>query len=147
MSTVTTTRWKLAQMSAISLSAKTGSTPGLWRSFLRDINKTFWHTTTTSKEVEAYMIKYLKLDLSKTFDQYLRTTQIPSLEYYWQDEVLSVRWADCIKGFNMPVKIFVGNNALVLRPTEKWNSLGLPSQMNITLDRNYYVGLKKVTKN
>ena len=37
----------------------------VWKLFLRDINKTFWHTTTTSKDIEAYMINYLKMDLQK----------------------------------------------------------------------------------
>lgn len=113
-----------------------------WKSFLRDINKTFWHTTTTSKEVEAYTINYLKLDLSKVFDQYLRTTQIPTFEYYWKDDVLSLRWTNCVPGFNMPVRVNIGNNSLLLRPTEKWNSLGLPKEMAVTVDRNYLVNQK-----
>lgn len=118
----------------------------LWKSFLRDINKTFWHITTTTKEVEAYMINYLKLDLSKVFDQYLRTTQIPTLEYSWKDAVLSVRWSNCVKGFNMPVRLNIGNNSLLLRPTEKWNSIGLPKEMSVTANRNYYVNIKSVKK-
>lgn len=115
----------------------------LWKLFLQDINKTFWHTTTTSKEVEAYMIKYLKLDLTKIFDQYLRTTQIPVFEYFWKDDVLSLRWSNCVKGFNMPVRINIGTNSLLLRPTEKWNSIGLPKEMPVSVDRNYFVELKK----
>jgi aminopeptidase N len=117
-----------------------------WKCFLRDINKTFWHTTTTSKEVEAYMISYLKLDLSRVFDQYLRTTQIPTFEYYWKDDVLSLRWTNCVKGFNMPVRVNIGNNSLLLRPTEKWNSIGLPKEMDVTINRNYLVNIEKVTK-
>ena len=118
----------------------------IWKNFLRDINKTFWHTTTTSKDVEAYMINYLKMDLSKVFDQYLRTTQIPTLEYSWKDAVLSVRWTNCVKGFNMPVRLNIGNNSLLLRPTEKWNSIGLPKEMGVTVNRNYYVNIKEVKK-
>ncbi|MBP7809408.1 MAG: M1 family metallopeptidase [Bacteroidia bacterium] len=118
----------------------------LWKSFLRDINKTFWHTTTTSKEVETYMINYLKLDLTKVFDQYLRTTQIPTFEYYWKDEVLSMRWTNCVPGFNMPVRINIGNNSLLFRPSEKWNSIGLPKQMEVSVNRNFYVNIKKSTE-
>jgi hypothetical protein len=51
------------------------------KSFLRDINKTFWHKTTDTHEVESYMSNYLDINLQKIFDQYLRTTEIPVLEY------------------------------------------------------------------
>ncbi len=118
----------------------------LWRAFLNDINKTFWHSTTTTQEVEAYMIKFLKLDLTKVFDQYLRTTQIPTFEYYWKDKILYLRWSNCVKGFNMPVRINIGKNSLLFRPTEKWNSIGLPEEDEVSVNRNYYVNLKKVTK-
>ena len=118
----------------------------IWKSFLRDINKNFWHTTTTSREVETYMINYLKLDLTKVFDQYLRTTQIPLLEYSWKENVLSIRWTNCVKGFNMPVRINIGKNSLLFRPTEKWNSLGLPSEEEVSVNRNFYVNIKKTTK-
>ena len=118
----------------------------IWKEFLRDINKTFWHTTTTTQEVEAYMIKFLKIDLQKVFDQYLRTTQIPELEYSWNKNVLSVRWTNCIQGFNMPIRINIGKNSLLLRPTENWNSLGLPEEAEISANRNYYVNIKKVVR-
>lgn len=118
----------------------------IWKCFLRDINKTFWHSTITSKDVEAYMIKYLNLDLTKVFDQYLRTTKIPTLEYAWKNDALSIRWSNCVQGFNMPVRINIGNNSLLLRPTEKWNSIGLPKEMEVTVNRNYLVNIEKVIK-
>jgi aminopeptidase N len=119
----------------------------IWKSFLRDINKTFWHATTTSKEVEAYMIKYLKLDLQKVFDQYLRTIQIPDFEYKFEKNKFSYRWNNCVKGFNMPVKITRGPEVLILYPTENWEGFNFKfSPGEVKIDRNYYVNIKKVTE-
>ena len=118
----------------------------LWKAFLNDINKTFWHKTTTTQEIETYMIKFLKIDLTKVFDQYLRTTQIPTFEYYWKENTLSLRWNNCVKGFNMPVRINIGKNSLLFPKTEKLNSLGLPEAAEVTVNRNYFVNIKKVAK-
>src|SRR5438270_7083487 len=51
-----------------------------FRQILRGLNKTFYHKTVTSKEVEEYISRESRKDLSKIFDQYLRTTLIPTLE-------------------------------------------------------------------
>lgn len=118
----------------------------LWRACLRDMNKTFYHQTVTTKQIEEFMIAYLKLDLQKIFDQYLRTTQIPTLQYQFRRKKLMYRWSNCVEGFNMPVKINIGNNSLLFRPTENWNSIDLPKQMNVSLDRNYFVDIKKADK-
>lgn len=52
-----------------------------FRNILRGLNSTFYHKTVTGKEVEDYISKQSGIDFSKVFDQYLRTTQIPVLEY------------------------------------------------------------------
>jgi aminopeptidase N len=118
----------------------------VWRMFLRDINKKFGHITTTGGEVEAYMINYLKLDLTKVFDQYLRTTQIPDLEYKIKNSQLSFRWTNCIKGFNMPVRVIVDNTDVLLKPGTDWQKVRLLNMKDIKLNRNYYVNLKKTGK-
>jgi aminopeptidase N len=118
----------------------------LWKSFLRDINRTFWHVTTTSKDVETYMINYLKLDLQKIFDQYLRTTQIPILEYRIKKTQLSFRWTNCVKGFNMPVKVVVDNTDVLLKPNEEWQTVRLLNMKDVKLNRNFYANLEIVKK-
>ena len=52
-----------------------------FRQILRGLNKTFYHKTVTTKQVEDYISKESGKDFSKIFDQYLRTTKIPVLEY------------------------------------------------------------------
>ena len=45
----------------------------------------------------------------KVFDQYLRTTQIPVLEYYFGDDRKKVfyRYSNCVAGFNLPLVLAV----------------------------------------
>jgi aminopeptidase N len=110
----------------------------LWRAMLHGMNTSFWHQTVTSKQIEEFMISFLKLDLQKVFDQYLRTTQIPQLEFKIRKGTLSYRWRNCIKGFNMPMRIKAGDETITLQPEEKWKKVKISSD-NIIFDRNFYV--------
>jgi aminopeptidase N len=110
----------------------------LWKQFLRDINQQFWHQTVTTKQIEDYMIQYLKLDLQKVFDQYLRSTKIPALEYKLNKSVLSYRWSNCMEGFDMPVKITSGTTEYWLKPTQQVQKIKLNSKQ-ITVDSNFLI--------
>jgi aminopeptidase N len=116
----------------------------LFRKIMRGLNKDFWHKTTTSKDVEAYISKQSGKDFSKVFDQYLRTTKIPVLEYKINAESnFSYRWANCVKGFNMPVHI---EKIGWLKPSGNWQNLLLPpgDPGPIKVNPNFYVTVKKV---
>ncbi len=115
----------------------------LWKETLRGLNKTFWHQTVTTKQIEDYLIVTTKKDLQRIFDQYLRTIKIPVIEYKINNGQLSYRWANCVKGFNMPLKINDGKNDIQLLPTEKWQSINYNSNV-VTADSNFYVTTKKV---
>jgi aminopeptidase N len=79
-----------------------------FREILRGLNADFYHQTVTSKQVEDYISQKSGKDLQKIFDQYLRTIQIPVLEYKIKNGVVQVRWTNCVNGFAMPVKVFLG---------------------------------------
>ena len=117
----------------------------LFRSILRGLNKTFYHQTVTTAQVEHYISTHSKIDFSKVFDQYLRTIQIPVLEYKQDGYTLSYRWSNCVKGFAMPLKVdFKGSRWIV--PAEKWQKLSLypEGDSTFTINRNFYNNLKKV---
>ena len=60
------------------------------------------------------------------FHQYLRTTQIPKLEFYVdQNRKLFYRWANCIKGFNLPLVLKSDMASLKIFPAEEWKSMQL----------------------
>lgn len=125
----------------------------LFRQILRGLNKDFYHKTVTTRQVEEYMSKMGKTDLSKVFDQYLRTTQIPTLEYYFvPDEKdksklrMYYRWKDCIKGFNMPLRVQTGKDTpQQIKPTDNmWQSVltSFPSsgeESPAISNRNYFI--------
>ncbi len=116
----------------------------LWREMLRGLNKTFWHQTVTTRQIEEYMINFLKIDLQKIFDQYLRTVQVPVLEYKIAKGKLSYRFTNCIKGFSMPVKIKEESKETWLIPNENFQILQLKSKKTkfIIVDRNFYISDK-----
>lgn len=113
-----------------------------FRQLLRGLNKTFYHKTVTAEEVEKYICRESGKDLTKVFEQYLNTTQIPLLEYMIQDGKLTYRWTNCIPGFNMPVKVTAGNT-MWLYPTDKWKSTKIKGS-SLTVDPNFYVTSSKM---
>lgn len=115
----------------------------LWRKLLRSMNKTFYHQTVTTKQIENYMIEFLKLDLSKVFDQYLRTIQIPLFEYQIKKGKLKYRWTNCVNGFNMPLTITINGKSEIINPTTEFKSIKVNSS-DITVDKNYYVKTAKI---
>ena len=116
-----------------------------FRMILRGLNKTFYHQTVTTKQVEDYINKESKINFSKVFDQYLRTVQIPVLEYKIDGYKLSYRYTNCVKGFNLPLKIKFKTEQWI-KPTEKWQTLNLypEGDNSFTVDPNFYIKTKKV---
>ena len=116
----------------------------LFRNILRGLTETFYHKTVDSKDIENYIIQKSGKDLSKLFDQYLRTTKIPVLEYKIQGDKFSYHWATCINGFNMPVKL--ASSGEWLKPTTEWKQMTVTSELknNFSLDKNFYVTIKKL---
>ena len=95
-----------------------------FRGMLHGLQSTFYHKTVTTQEIENYISSYAHKDLSKMFDQYLRTTRIPVLSYQSNGDVISYRWSNCVKGFDMPVKVYVGGlPAQWIRPTDNWQTM------------------------
>ncbi|HEU4471133.1 MAG TPA: M1 family metallopeptidase [Flavisolibacter sp.] len=112
-----------------------------FRQILRGLNKDFYHQTVSSKQVEAYISRQSGIDLSKVFDQYLRTSEIPVLELQAGG---AYRWTNCVEGFNMPVRTVDGK---WLKPTTEFRKLpdGLMGK-DIEPDPNFYIEVRKGSK-
>ncbi|HYJ37903.1 MAG TPA: M1 family metallopeptidase [Chitinophagaceae bacterium] len=126
-----------------------------FRQILRGLNKDFYHKTVSTKEIEEYISKKSGIDFSKTFDQYLRRIQIPTLEYYFIADSknksklrLYYRWIDCEKGFNMPVRVNLSkSNQVMIKPIEEeWRSVATtldtptdPDHLPDIRNRSYYI--------
>jgi aminopeptidase N len=115
-----------------------------FKEILRGLNKDFYHKTTTSKEVEAYFISKSGKGLSKIFDQYLRTKNVPALEYKIAGKKTSYRWANCVEGFDMPLSIGTGK-PFSFTPTTSWKTTEFPLNYSITdINKNYFIVLRQV---
>jgi aminopeptidase N len=123
---------------------------GIFRQMLHTLNRDYHHKTVTTQEIEAFISKYTKLDLSKVFDQYLRTTQIPKLLYRITGNTLHYQWVNCIPGFNMPVKILTGDSIpkMIYPVANKMKTEKLPAnrkgKYNCTVDRNFFVDTRQL---
>jgi aminopeptidase N len=111
-----------------------------WRDMLRGLNQEFYHQTVTTAQIENYLSKRVGIDLAPFFDQYLRTTQIPALEYRFTGNTLLYRWGSCVEGFAIPVKVWVNREEKWLKPTKGWKAIeNLPANSTLKVDSNFYV--------
>ena len=118
-----------------------------FRQILRGLNTTYAVKPVTSRQVEDYISKQSGKNLSKIFDQYLRTTQIPTLEYRIEAGKLYFRWTNCIPDFIMPVKVKIDGKEIIIRPLTKWSTYTAAAPISkIEINRNYYINNKQVNK-
>ncbi len=118
-----------------------------FRMILRGLNKTFYHQTVTSKEVEDYISTEAKKDFSKVFDQYLRTTKIPVLEYKIKKGTLTYHWTNCVNGFNMPIKVMLEKDIYTfIYPTETPQKIKtkIKKAADFKVDENFYIRTEKM---
>ena len=120
-----------------------------FRLMLRALNTEFRHQTVTSKQVEDFMISYSGLKLDLIFDQYLRTVDIPILQYKVKNEKLYYRWTNCVTNFDMSLCL---KNHYWLNPTTSWqviDDIELISQLKddsdnlLEVDPNFFVYSRK----
>lgn len=116
----------------------------LFRQILLGLNKDFYHMTVDSKDVENYFIKKTGLPLKPIFDQYLRSTTIPVLEYTYNQGKLRYRFANCKEDFSMPI-LLEGTEPSQIICTTEWKETALSASFSIdSISDNYYFTKKKV---
>jgi len=122
-----------------------------FRSILRGLNKTFYHQTVTTQQIENYISDHAEFNYSKVFDQYLRTTQIPQFEFYFSTDKKKVfyRWDSCIAGFNLPLVLKNDDAKIKIYPKQDWQSMNIAgNQMAlfnpILIEKMYYFVAKEL---
>jgi len=76
-----------------------------WRSVLRGLQRDFYHQTVTTEQIEKYMAKHTGKDLTAFFNQYLRDTRIPVLEFELKGKKVNYRYSKIVDGFTMPLRV------------------------------------------
>ncbi|EIA07604.1 M1 family metallopeptidase [Flavobacterium frigoris] len=118
-----------------------------WRSILRGLNSTFYHQTVTTKQIEDYLTTEVGIDLSTVFNQYLRDTRIPTLEYYFKGNTLGFRWTNSVYGFNMPLKVAINGKEMWLKPKTNWEQQIISVENpQLEIDKNFYVAGFDITE-
>ncbi len=112
-----------------------------FRSILRGLNKDFYHQTVTTKQVEEYINAKSGMDFSSVFDQYLRTTKVPVLEYYFKKNKVYFRWQNTVEDFTMPLRF--GDYTIVLL-SDKWGKMKIKKNTQFEFNKNYYIHYKEV---
>ncbi|MDG2469979.1 MAG: M1 family metallopeptidase [Pirellulaceae bacterium] len=111
-----------------------------WREILRGLNRKFRHQTVNTQQVETYISKQAKIDLSSIFDQYLRTTQIPVLEYSITGKQVTYHYRDVIDDFSMPIKVKINDRLIRLNPTTAPQTFSDTQDITIfDIDRNFFI--------
>ena len=114
-----------------------------WRSILRGLNKKFWHQTVGTQEIESYISKESGIDFGLFFDQYLRTTQIPVLEYQIDGNRLEYQYQNVVPGYAYPVRVRINGEVVSLKPTEEMQEIRRDEPIKtFVVDRNFFVNSK-----
>lgn len=116
-----------------------------FRNILRELNIRYYHKNVSSAEIENFLNQQTKTDLTSFFDQYLRTIKIPVFEYKIKGNTVEYRFDKIVKGFEIPVKVFINENEKWITPSKNWQSIS--TKKNITdfkIDQNFYLIASKL---
>jgi aminopeptidase N len=115
----------------------------LWRQILRGLNKEFYHQTVTTQQIEDYISTKAGIDLSAFFNQYLRDTRIPTLEYKITNGILEFRYIDIVEGFDMPIKVKMNSKSEWIYPSPEWKTKAI-NDSEFEVERDFYVNSIRV---
>ena len=116
-----------------------------WRGILRGLNKDFWHQTVTTQQIENYISNKAGIDLSKIFDQYLRTTNIPVLQYKTSGKTLTFKYDKIVKGFAMPIRVNINGKEVSITPNENLQTKEFAEEINkFEVNRNFYINSEAI---
>jgi aminopeptidase N len=122
----------------------------LFREILRGLNKTFYHQTVDSRQVEDFISEKSGVDFSRVFDQYLRTVKIPELQYYRKGKRTYYRWANVVDNFDLQLVTSEQSFHQRLRPTLTWSKVKLKKNEVLIdksyLERMYYIRVSEVAR-
>ncbi|HBT09342.1 MULTISPECIES: M1 family metallopeptidase [Leeuwenhoekiella] len=112
----------------------------LFRNILAGLNQTFHNKTVDGSEVQDYISRKADFDYSKVFEQYLTTTEIPTLELFVDAEnsQIKYRYVNCIEGFDLPLSLVGTHEELKIFPvanTWKAVDITMKNQYLLTPDR------------
>lgn len=117
----------------------------LWRTVLRGLNSEFYHKTVTTQQIENYISLKLRRNLKYVFNQYLRSTKIPVLEYQKSKNKVSYRYTNIVRGFDMPLQLVINGERHWVSPNSQWKTFKADERIkSIAIADDFYVDFRKI---
>jgi aminopeptidase N len=116
-----------------------------WWKLLRDVYQRFKYQNIMTEDMVRFINKELGQDLTPIFDQYLRRTELPTLELVFDPAAGTVayRWRADERAFAMPIRVGDPANWMTIRPTTNWQLMKMtmpPESFKVATDL-YYVNV------
>ena len=103
----------------------------LWWKTLKYYTETYKHQIIDTETTENFFDEATEVDLEPIFDQYLRHTDLPKLQFRKKEGKTQARWIADVEDFKMPVDIFIDGKEVRITPTDEWGDL----KENIALNK------------
>ncbi len=111
-----------------------------WRKILVKMNREFYHQTITSKQVEDFLSRETKKDLTAFFNQYLYDIRTPTLEYKIGKKDVEFRYINTVENFDMPIKVIINSKEQWIFPTSEWKVYKSKKKIKtFIIDPNFYI--------
>jgi aminopeptidase N len=117
-----------------------------FKSFLRTMNREFYHKTIYSGQLEKFCSTFFKQDFSGYFEQYLRHSSVPVLEYAIAGNKLRYRLVADVKELEIAVKLKSPDRTIHARPV--WMEVELKNNellKPIVIDPNFLLQARQVS--
>lgn len=115
-----------------------------WWKILHDYSVAHRHQIIDTKTVIDFFSNKSGINLTPVFNQYLRYTAIPHLEYRITDNKLEYRWQASENDFTMPIDIKINGKKVRIQPTTTWIKSNLkvkkPEDIEV-LTQDFYVNV------
>ena len=118
-----------------------------WFKLIHDYFQHFKYHNIMTEDVVAYFNEQLHTNLTPVFDQYLRHTDLPTLELKFdQPGLVMYRWKADEAKFDMPVKVGSKDHWETVQPTAEWKRMQTSlSKDNFAVATDlYYINVKKL---
>jgi aminopeptidase N len=113
-----------------------------FRQMLRGLSKEFYHQTVTTQQVEEFIAAHTGLELKAFFNQYLRTADVPEIEYAIKDNQLSYKFDNVVNGFTIPVTVSGGEMSATIKPTSEWQHIKWDGGFNVKFSKDFLIRVK-----
>jgi aminopeptidase N len=112
-----------------------------WWKIILDYSNTFKYKIIDTETVISFFNNASGIDLTPVFNQYLRFTNIPTLDLKIVKNKLSYRWKATETSFNMPIDILIQGKKTRIQPTTTWtkSELSVKSLSDIVVLKNDFL--------